>query len=133
MVVLATKPAQHTAPQIAEISKVPVDYLFKVLQALARAGLVTGQRGKHGGYSLARAGSAITILDVVNAVDPIKRIHTCPLGIPSHGTVLCPLHSRLDAALCVVEEAFAGTTLTQIVEEPAASRPLCGGLLQIHA
>ena len=38
----------------------------------------------------------VTILDVVNAVDPIQRIKTCPLGLKTHGVRLCPLHRRMD-------------------------------------
>ena len=89
VVVLAMHPdSPRTAQQIADASKMPVDYLFKVLQLLGRAGLVTGQRGKHGGFTLARLPHDMTVLDVVNAVDPIKRLRTCPHGIPSHGTTL---------------------------------------------
>jgi Rrf2 family protein len=134
MVVLA----QHaSAPQTAQViaikSQVPVDYLFKVLQALGRAGLVGAQRGKHGGFTLARPAADVTILEVINAVDPIQRIRTCPLGIKSHGTTLCPLHRKLDGALQLVEQAFATTTLAELNDAPAPLMPLCGGLTHAHA
>src|SRR3954470_15585894 len=89
---------------IAEATKVPVDYLYKILQTLDRAGLVHAQRGKHGGYSLTRPSSAISVLDVVNALDPLPRIRSCPLNLRSHGVRLCPLHKRLDEAFALVEE-----------------------------
>ncbi|MCS7024102.1 MAG: Rrf2 family transcriptional regulator [Bryobacteraceae bacterium] len=127
MAVLASRPAAQTAHQIAACTQTPADYLFKVLQALGRAGLVIGQRGKHGGFSLARPASQISILEVVNAVDPIRRIEHCPLRIASHGTRLCPLHRKLDAALKTVEDLLASTTLAELLEGPVELRPLCGG------
>jgi Rrf2 family transcriptional regulator, nitric oxide-sensitive transcriptional repressor len=120
MVTLAGQPdSAQTAQQIATASQVPADYLFKVLQALSRAGLVIAHRGKRGGYSLARPASETCILDVVNAVDPIRRIKTCPLGIEAHAdNKLCPLHRKLDEAFRSVEEAFAGSFLCDLTENP---------------
>lgn len=118
-------PNPRTTQQIAEITKVPQAYLSKVLQALNRAGLIKSQRGIGGGMTLVKTPQEITILEVVNAVDPIQRITTCPLGLSSHGMKLCPLHRRLDNALAMVEEAFAHTTLAEVLEEPTKSVPLC--------
>jgi Rrf2 family protein len=118
-------PEPRTAEQIAEVTLVPQAYLSKVLQSLARAGLVTSQRGLHGGFLLARSADELTILEVVNAVDPIRRIRTCPLGLSAHGVRLCPLHRRLDNALATVEDAFRSTTLAEVLAEPSRSVPLC--------
>ena len=78
---------------------IPPDYLSKVLQALRRGGIIKATRGAGGGIVLTRAPAAITVLEVINAVDPITRICKCPLGIPSHGTSLCALHKKLDDAI----------------------------------
>jgi len=67
----------------------------------------------------------LTILDVVNAVEPIVRIRQCPLGLKTHGVRLCPLHKRMDNALAMVETAFRQTTLAEVLAEPTASHPLC--------
>jgi Rrf2 family nitric oxide-sensitive transcriptional repressor len=113
-----------TTQHIAEATKVPQDYLSKVLQALGRAGLVVAQRGKHGGFVLARAADRITLLDVINAVDPIRRIRTCPLGLESHSLLLCPLHQRLDAAAESIEGVFAATKISELLEQPGLPTPL---------
>lgn len=118
-------PNACTTAELAEITKVPAAYLSKVLQELVRAGIVHSQRGLGGGVSLVHEPSEITVLEVVNAVDPICRIKTCPLGIRSHGRNLCPLHTRMDFALAQVERAFGNTTLADILAEPSTSRPLC--------
>jgi Rrf2 family protein len=120
-------PDARTTAQIAEATRVPKDYLSKILQGLAKKEIVQTQRGVGGGVSLARPPEQLTILDVVNAVEPIERIKTCPLGLSSHGVRLCPLHKRMDAALAAVETAFKNTTLAEVLEEPSTSVPLCEG------
>jgi Rrf2 family protein len=118
-------PAPRTNEQIAEVTKVPQAYLSKLMQTLTRAGLVRSQRGVHGGFTLVKAPRDVSILEVVNAVDPVQRIHTCPLNLEAHGTHLCPLHRRLDNALAQFEEAFRTTTVADVLGEPTGSVPLC--------
>ena len=123
---LAAEPERPLANrQIAAITKVPSAYLSKVLQTLTRHGLVMAERGVRGGFRLARPADSITILEVVSAVDPIRRIAVCPLGLKAHGTRLCPLHKKLDQALAQAEAAFRTTTLADVLAEPSASVPLC--------
>jgi Rrf2 family protein len=86
---------------------------------------VTSQRGLHGGFRLAKSPTEISILEVVNAVERVQRIRTCPLGLAAHGIHLCPLHKRLDDALATVEEAFARSTLAEVIADPSPSIPLC--------
>jgi Rrf2 family protein len=119
-------------PAIAEMTRVPPGYLPKVLQTLRRAGLVDSRRGLGGGFTLARPASQITVLDVVNAVDPVKRIERCPLGIETHGTNLCPLHKRLDEATEMVEKSFASTTIEDLLAAPGRSEPLCQSAKQVR-
>jgi Rrf2 family protein len=118
-------PASRTTEQIAEATQVPRAYLSKVLQGLGQAGIVHAQRGVGGGVALAKRPAEVTILEVVNAVDPIRRIRTCPLGLAGHGARLCPLHRRMDSALAMVETAFGDTTLAEVLDEPGGSKPLC--------
>lgn len=122
--------AQHdgepcTARKIAEITQVPSAYLSKLMQGLVRSGLVSSQRGLHGGFLLARDPQQLTIWDIVDAVEPIKRIRECPLGIQSHGANLCPLHRRLDKALEAIEVQFRQTTVAEILGQPGSVTPLC--------
>jgi Rrf2 family nitric oxide-sensitive transcriptional repressor len=118
-------PNACTTSQIATATKVPSAYLSKVLQQLRRAKIVSSQRGIGGGVALTLTPEELTILTVVNAVEPIQRIKTCPLGLAAHGTRLCPLHKRLDHALAMMESAFEKTTLAEVLAEPSESIPLC--------
>lgn len=125
MVHLAVQESPVTTKQIAAATKVPEGYLAKVIQSLGRAKLVASQRGLHGGSVLSRPAAEITIFDIVQAIDPLQRIHTCPLGLKSHGVNLCPLHKRMDRALDMVERALKESTLAELLAEPTTSRPLC--------
>jgi Rrf2 family nitric oxide-sensitive transcriptional repressor len=117
-----------TTKQISARTKVPAGYLSKVLQGLSRAGLVEAQRGLGGGFVLARSLDEITILDVINTVDPLKRIERCPLGLAAHGRRLCSLHARLDQGLAQLESLFGGSTIAQLIAEQSRGRTLCEGL-----
>lgn len=125
-VMLADEPDQpRTTQLLAERTRIPAGYLAKVLQAMARAGLVRGQRGLGGGFTLSQAPEQISVLDVINAVDPIERITSCPLKLKAHGRTLCPLHRKLDDAISIIEQSFRETSLADILAEPSRSRPLC--------
>jgi Rrf2 family nitric oxide-sensitive transcriptional repressor len=129
VVYLASQPSEpQTVQQVAEVTRVPAGYLSKVLQALSRAGLVHSQRGLHGGFTLAASADVLTVYDVIQAVDPIHRIRSCPLGLKGHIN-LCPLHRRLDHALGMVETALKESTIVELLAEPNVGkgipRPLC--------
>ncbi|MCA9209378.1 MAG: Rrf2 family transcriptional regulator, partial [Planctomycetales bacterium] len=70
-----------TTAQIAEATSVPASYLAKVMQLLSRARVVNSQRGLHGGFTLTKPARELNVLEVINAVDPIRRFHECPLGL----------------------------------------------------
>lgn len=103
-----------TCGDIARATRVPRGYLSKIMSDLVRADLVRSCRGPHGGFVLARDAATITLLDIVNAVDPIRRIAGCPLEDPRHHA-LCPLHRCLDDAFASMEQRFRSTTLASVL------------------
>jgi Rrf2 family protein len=118
-------PELTTASEIAATTLVPHAYLVKVLQALRRAGIVTSQRGIGGGVRLGVPPSQLTMLQVINAVEPVQRIRACPLGLASHRSKLCSLHSRLDKAMALIEEVLSESTLAEMLAEPPTDAPSC--------
>jgi len=126
MVYLAQYPgSSHTNQQIARVTRVPLGYLAKVLQNLSRAGLITSRRGLGGGFALAKPAEEISIYEVVQAVDPIPRITSCPLKLRAHRDRLCPLHQRLDNAWELVEQSFRSTSLYDLIAEAGEDGVLC--------
>ena len=126
IVFLADKaPDACTTDQIATATQVPKPYLSKVLQNLGRHNIVRSQRGIGGGVMLAKSPSELTVLEVANAVEPIQQIATCPLGLKSHGTNLCPLHRKLDDAAQKIEAAFRDTSVADLIDVPPEDHPIC--------
>jgi DNA-binding IscR family transcriptional regulator len=74
---------------------------------------------------LARPADSITLLDVVNAVDPLHRITECPLRLKSHARRLCALHQRLDDITATAERALQETTLADVLQNEQGAVPLC--------
>jgi Rrf2 family protein len=108
--------AALTSAEIAKRTRIPADYATKVLQLLGRAQLVNGRRGRGGGFRLNCDPSTTPLLRVVNAIDPMQRIRTCPLDRQSHQTHLCPLHSEIDRTMEQMEKRFESLTIQQVVD-----------------
>src|SRR5689334_5949812 len=77
--------AQHSdesisAREIAKEYRIPAELLAKVLQRLARKGILVSQHGTNGGYVLARDPSRISIVDVVEALEGPIAITPCDRG-----------------------------------------------------
>jgi Rrf2 family iron-sulfur cluster assembly transcriptional regulator len=77
-----------TAAQIAKGCKFPPRFLYRVLRRLVDAGIITGVSGPGGGYALARPATAITLLQVVTAVEGTQR-----------GNDLTPVHPKQKSAI----------------------------------
>ena len=115
----------RTTQQIAEATQVPAGYLAKVMQSLCRAELVRSQRGLYGGFTLSGDPAEMTALEVIDTVDPVRRIERCPLGNPQHDAQLCPLHRRLDDAAALVEESFGEATVEELRTQPRTRKAVC--------
>jgi Rrf2 family nitric oxide-sensitive transcriptional repressor len=122
-----------TTKRIAEVMQVPPSYLSKVLQALVKGGLVFSTRGLRGGFILARQPEKISLLEIQNCVNPIQRIRSCPLDLTGHNSDLCPLHRRLDQAMGMVENAFADTTLGELLSDENPCPTLQQQLQKLHS
>ncbi len=129
VVYLAQRPGQtHKVRNIAEGTCAAPGYLVKVLQNLAKAGIVSTQRGSTGGFALLRDPASLSVLEIVNAVDPIERIRSCPLGLENHGASLCAMHRRIDDAVAGIEASFSSSTVLELLSGSSPSMPLCDRL-----
>jgi Rrf2 family protein len=76
---LALRPDQaaSSAREIAEQYDIPVELMAKVLQRLAREGLLASHQGTRGGYQLSRPPANISVADVIQAVDGPLTVTAC--------------------------------------------------------
>ncbi len=112
---LASEPeTYHRSSRICEVLHFSAAHFAKVMQTLARAGLVTSVRGPAGGTRLARAAKGITLLEIYEAVDGPARRAECLLAPDVCRASCCALGSQLaehNDALC---RLLAATTLEAV-------------------
>lgn len=100
------------APAMAKRLGVSLNHLAKVMQRLTQAGIVRPVRGPAGGFLLAHDADAITLLDVVEAIEGPYETGTCMMrrrvcrGVCLFGNVLVTVKRQF-------REHLAGTTLAE--------------------
>jgi Rrf2 family protein len=113
---LATRPGASSASarEIAEQYDIPIELMAKVLQRLVRRGLLTSHQGTRGGYRLSKPTSAISVADIIQAIDGPVTVTACSTEAANCGQFakcsvrdpLWRLKDRILAALatCSLEE-----------------------------
>lgn len=95
----------------------PRNYLSKTLHVLARAGIVKGQRGPQGGFSLAVPPEALTLAMIVDAVDPPRQARRCLLGTgPCHPARPCAAHARWSEIEAGLRRPLEATTVADLLQ-----------------
>ena len=114
---LAAEPQRRIpASEIADRLNVSQAHLAKVLQRLARAGIVDSLRGPGGGSKLARPRNKITLLQIHEAVEGRLRRSRCLMGRPVCAGEHCILGELLETADTSVRAYLAGTKLSQLTD-----------------
>ena len=114
MACLANAPGELVPTMtLATRANVPANYLAKVLQQLATAGLIQGRRGVGGGYKLARSAADINLLEIVRTIDKPEESPVGERGSRDTGA----LHATLDRVRCMVTDALGEITLQSLVEQ----------------
>ncbi|WP_428568150.1 MAG: RrF2 family transcriptional regulator [Solidesulfovibrio sp. DCME] len=104
--------------EIAEAMDIPAQFLGKVAQQLARAGLIAIRQGAHGGYELVAAPEDITLLSVVESIDGEIFLNDCIHRPDScDRQAFCSVHLVWERARRQLRDTLAGTTLARLVEE----------------
>jgi Rrf2 family protein len=103
--------------EIAEQEQIPRYFLEKVIRDLMRGGLVRSHRGPGGGYQLARAASAISFKDIIEAVEGPITLNICVDG--SSVCALqpaCRMYRVWEEGQRVLLNVFSQSTLQEIVD-----------------
>jgi FeS assembly SUF system regulator len=111
-----------SASDIAELYRISTPLMAKVLQKLAKGGLVAARHGSSGGYTLARHPSEISALDVIKAIDGPLFITSC---FTSHGEcdvhTTCSIREPLRRVNDSILDVLAKVTISQMTDETPAS------------
>jgi Rrf2 family protein len=112
--------------ELADECDVPPAYLYKILQSMARSGLLTPHRGITGGYELTPRARDSSVLDVVRAVNGLPLLNTCVLSGACHRTPACPAHPVWKQAQESMREVLAGTRIADLARVQPQASPLEG-------
>jgi len=101
--------------RIAEILQVSKDHLGKVMQRLSRQGFVTSRRGPRGGFTIARAPSEVTLLEIIEAVDGPLSAGKCLLGRPICHHKTCAVSDLMQRIYEDVHRELSQSRLSDLV------------------
>jgi FeS assembly SUF system regulator len=126
---------QATAASLAAETRLPRATVAKLLKSLAHARLVTATRGAAGGYRLARPARAISVAEVVAAIDGTIGLTQCSVHVGECSrTSYCPTRPHWAAINRAVEEALAAVSLDAMVTPAVFARrpPTVAGRIAAH-
>src|SRR5215471_5972471 len=106
--------ASISAREIAKEYKIPAELLAKVLQKLARKGLLISQHGINGGYVLARDPARISIVDVVEALEGPISITPCERGDDCQQLQMCSVRDPLLKIKAKVVRVLGDTSIHEL-------------------
>lgn len=113
-----------SAAEVAEAESIPPYYLAKVLQDLARSGLLSSVRGRGGGFRMTRNADEIPVLEVLEAVESVQRLtRDCVLGLDDcNDDAPCPLHTTWKAYRERLLERLEDMTVADLAVELSRKR-----------
>jgi Rrf2 family iron-sulfur cluster assembly transcriptional regulator len=122
-----------SADEIASATGAPRNYMAKVLNVVAKAGLISGTRGPTGGFTLAVPAADITLGRVIDLFDSTVSNPRCMMGSgpcdPAHP---CRAHDAWNAVATARRSPFNSTTIADLLEGRVASIPFETNLESCH-
>ncbi|MEE9240080.1 MAG: Rrf2 family transcriptional regulator [bacterium] len=113
--------------EIAESENLPAPFLAKLLQQLARTGILTSVKGPKGGFGLARRADEITLMEIVAAVDGTEGFNRCAVGLAEcSDEAPCPLHDAWKPLRTQICDYLAQETLASLATALARKKQLIG-------
>ena len=127
----------RSAKDIAEAYHIPPPLLAKILQTLAKAGLLVSHAGTNGGYALARPAKEISAFEVIRAIDGPLFITSCitihgTCDLAGHCTIKEPLRKVNDS----IKDLLSGIRIADLIDPAEINKPgngiaVGGGLVSI--
>lgn len=106
-----------SAGSVAAATGLPVPTVAKLMGSLAKAGLLESSRGVAGGFRLARAAGAVSLADIVEAIDGPIALTSCAHEAASSDCAIvgaCSVKPHLSIVTRTVREALAAVSLAEL-------------------
>ena len=115
----------HSTRDLAAGARLPLPTVSKILKALARAGLLQSHRGVKGGYRIARAPAAISVEEIIRALEgPIAITECIEQGSDCEIEGTCPVRTNWQRINAAVKGALASIPLSEMAAQVAFGKPL---------
>ena len=112
---LAQGGGQASTHDIADATGIPQPMASKILKALVRADLLRSRRGAKGGYDLARVADAISVAEIIEALEgPIAITECVGEGHACDIELLCPARTNWQRINDAVREALVNISLAEM-------------------
>lgn len=118
--ILALENRMMTTIEISNQMKIPVNYLKKLMRQLRGKGIVDVERGRYGGFYLAKKPETISLYDIITTIEPTMKINRCmekDCYCNMNNIKECPVrqvHVRAQEAL---EKELKGCSIGDVVNE----------------
>ncbi len=117
MVHLAGLPAGSCVArrELTQATATPDSFLAKVLQQLVQAGMITSRRGSGGGFRLAVSAEAVSLLDVIEAIEGPTRLNVClESGLSCDRKSWCAAHTTWLEAQAALEGVLRSSSIAEL-------------------
>jgi Rrf2 family protein len=103
--------------QIAAEEEIPAHFLAKILQQLARKGMLRSSKGPTGGFSLRVPPGEVRLLDIVEALDGLSEYEKCASGLAEcNDDMPCPLHDSWKALRSRIMDYLGRNTIADLAK-----------------
>jgi Rrf2 family protein len=94
--------------KISDDLKIPMPFLGKILQSLAKSKVLLSTKGPNGGFCLAKPANKISLMEIVEAIDGDESFTSCVIGVTSCSTseAHCPIHEKYGPLREKIKELF---------------------------
>ena len=113
-----------SAKDVADSFGIPPEALAKILQRLARSGLLTSQHGTNGGYVLARDPRKISALEVIRAIEGPLFQSSCKSAKGCGTSLKCTVREPMQKVGRAIEEVLGRLTVWELQESAEDSAPI---------
>ncbi|GIL22339.1 MAG: hypothetical protein BroJett042_08520 [Bacteroidota bacterium] len=116
--------SRMSIPEIAKEIDAPLAFTGKILQTLAREGLISSIKGPNGGFYIDPKSKPVTLRDIVHAIDGSDDVlHTCTLGLKECSDKFpCPIHGEIKAYKERLRKVMRETTVQSLAGDLTKGR-----------